>query len=541
MSSSLNEKFTINFGNTAYGELFDGRSELVKIVNDHIYIAGNYYQDISNIHPVLTYTPNKSNGFIMKMNLLGKPLWVKKIVADSLIMQHIAIVNESTDTYNEQYDGIYVVGNYINNTNIDINDIKLTASPTYYSSFVLKYDFNGNLGFVRKITANSRATPISSDISNNNIYSISLAANKYGIFIVIQRDNRYKVNIYNTITLTNQLIYSLTQLSPSTRTSAILGFDAYGNQLPNYNTIGYIDNTYNSNLIHLKLYNNNIYVIGMLKTKNTSEFTGITQGTQYIFTSKYDITGMLLWKKNIIGSSNNDNIILHLCVNNTGIYILGNYNGAIVSPPELTSFLIDQLPTKDTISFIICYNHEGIVMFGKILNNNIGDVDSILNSIYSDNFGIYLLGSCLSKTSNNILLNDYHKNFMTGVSSTKEILNLPQNTIPLAIIRYTNEGEFVSSNVVIDTPNLDYGFSLHIASGRIGVYYTTNIDLTGQSHTTPQTYFTLYDNNTLGTTIPPDDIMLVHYKQPIDSTFANLVNQYPYFMTKSRYALSRTE
>ena len=130
---------------------------------------------------------------------------------------------------------------------------------------------------------------------------------------------------------------------------------------------------------------------------------------------------------------------------------------------------------------------------------------------------------------------------MTGISSTKEILNLPQNTIPLTIIRYTNEGEFISSNVVIDTPNLDYGFSLNIANGRIGVYYTTNIDLTDPSQTTPQTYFTLYDNNTLGTTIPPDDLMLVHNRQVIDSTYANLVNQYPYFLSRTRYALSRTE
>ena len=65
--------------------------------------------------------------------------------------------------------------------------------------------------------------------------------------------------------------------------------------------------------------------------------------------------------------------------------------------------------------------------------------------------------------------------------------------------------------------------------------------MTGQSQVQPQSYFTLYGDTTLGTTIPPNDLMLIHNKQLIDSGYAGFENSYPYYLSKTRFALSRTE
>lgn len=524
-SSALNKKFTFEFGNDL-GSVYDARSNIVKIDGDYIYILNYYNQDLSNIHPSLTFTTGKKNGFLMKTDIVGKIIWVKKFVADVLILQELCIYNNYniyTNTYNE-YSGIYIIGKYINSTVINDNNLKLTASPTYTSGFLVKYDLDGNLLFVRKITS-----------TNNNASVISIDLNHHGIFISVERNSNAIVNICNTIGLTDSILFSLSALGSLYTSGAVLGFNSLGSSLSNYNTIinnSTVDSVY---IIHIKLYNNYIYIIGKNYTTNDAQFTGINAGTKYMFLRKYSMEGIGLWSKNIIGFPGNVNELYNLAVNNYGVYLVGTYNGAIISPPELSSLLIDTSPASDTIGFFIKYNHDGILQFAKRYNNPSNTMQSIFTTVYSDKFGIYLLGSSLSFNNSDVTIIDYSKDFMTGISSSKVVLQLTTNTIPAFILRYTNEGEIVSSNIIIDTPGIDYTTSINIGGGNMAILYNGNIN--GQS----KSYFTLFTDTTQGTTIPPNDIMLIHNKQLIDSGYAAFENSYPYYISKSRFALSRTE
>jgi hypothetical protein len=530
-SSALNDKFTFNFGN-ALPLFFDGRSEIVKIYGEYIYILNYYYQDLSHLHPSLTFTAGKTNGFLMKTDIVGKIIWVNKFVSGQLELKQLCIYNKfdnNTNTYNE-YSGIYIMGNYINSTSINDNSLKLTASPTSKSGFLVKYDFDGNLVFIRKITSTNQAIIISIDVNN------------YGIFTTIGRYSNLVVDVFDTINLTNVSVFSLSALSTSTfQSSAVLALNSSGAPLANYTIINNANISYTTTINNIKIYNKYIYIIGRNNTTNTSQFTGIPVGTRYQFIRKYTIEGILLWNKNIIGSPVNDNIANHLSVNDEGIYIVGIYNNSILSPPELSSFLIDSSSTQDAIGFFIKYSHDGLIQFAKRYNNPSNTMQGIFNTVYSDNFGIYLLGTCFSYNNSDANLIEYGKDFMTSISSSKVVLEMNANTTPLFLLRYSYDGQLISSNIVADTPNLDYGYSINIGGGNIGIIYTTNIDMTGQSQVQPQSYFTLYGDTTLGTTIPPNDLMLIHNKQLIDSGYAGFENSYPYYLSKTRFALSRTE
>ena len=232
--AKLNTSGNFLWANSFGGNFNDIGANIVTDYLNNVYISGGFnsasivFGNTSINNSSTNPLPNDYDIFIAKFNTSGNPLWAK------------SITNNFWSSYNslaaDKYGNVYLTGNFeessISFGNIQINNTSLIGSDF----FIVKYDNNGNILWVK------------SGGGNKWDYSNGISIDKSG-YIYIAGEFMSPVLSFGNITLINSGNYDV----------FVVGYDSSGNVASAKNAIGISDD--NCDGIATDFFGN-IYITG---------------------------------------------------------------------------------------------------------------------------------------------------------------------------------------------------------------------------------------------------------------------------------------
>lgn len=281
--------------------------------NTGLYITGYYNSDILKIYnsngTLNSTLPNSgfNDCFVIKYDFNGNILWKTRIIGTS---------NESGYSISANNNEIYVTGSYASNNLLFYNANNTQYGLTLSNSgkkdiFVVKYDTNGNVGWITRIGGPSYEE------------GYSIASDNTGIYITgYYTDNLF---VYNA----NGTQSNLSLINSGSNDCFIAKYDLNGNALWITRIAG--DNIDTGNCIAIDKNNGGFYITGFFDGSSTNIYNSDNSISKTIvnpniyrkvcFVVKYDINGKAILTTKILGEANGQSLL----INNNDIYVVGNY------------------------------------------------------------------------------------------------------------------------------------------------------------------------------------------------------------------------
>ncbi len=308
-----------------------GWDEVYSIFNDNtgsIYITG-LFNGTATFGDSLLSSNGNGDIFIAKFNDLNGTLkWARKAGGNELDVGF----SIKTDNFNN----VYVTGCF-KGTAYFGNDSLITNGD--YDIFIVKYDKNGNLIWLKQAGGSSFDVGISITTDKNNYIYVTGHLKDTAIF-----EN-------DTIT------------SNGDRDIFISKYDTSGNLiwLKHAGGIG-IDKSYSI----ITDNNNNVYVAGSFQDIVSFENETLTSNGNFdIFIIKYDYNGNFIWVKQAGGNESDE--AYYMTTNNTynyGIYITGLFKGTIILEND------SLISNGSTDIFVAKYDYNGNFIWAKQAGGN---------------------------------------------------------------------------------------------------------------------------------------------------------------------------
>jgi len=399
-----------------------------QLSNNNIYVVG-FYKSLTPVNLgngiTLPKTSDKFRAYyIIKYNNLNQALWAKSIYTEEIN----DIIPKFSQCITDSANNLLVVGTYNSTIPVQLgNEQTLSSTSGITSSFIIKYNSQGNVQWTNTILASSTSagTGITID-SKNNI----LVTGSYNSAIPVQLGNEQILS--STSNILNPFIIKYNSQGKVQWANTILASsESIG--------IGITTDSQN-NVLVTGSYNSTILVqLGNGKTLSS------TSDIESSFIVKYNSKGEVQWAKTIYVTSIGAGITTDSANN---VLVTGGYNS--------TSGIFS--------SFIIKYNSQGNIQWDK----------SILASIDSIGFGI------TTDTQNNVLVTgSYNSTISVQLGNGKTLSSTSGIKNPF-IIKYNSQGNVVWTRTIklITQTNIDniayFNNSLDIRTDSIN-----NIIITG--------------------------------------------------------------
>ena len=337
----------------------DGAGSICQDQNENIYVTGNvqgptaYFQSDS-------FSVNGFNDiFLAKYDANGNEIWVKHFGGSYDNMFNQKVENGQVVIYNPTTNSIYVVGIFIGSCTID--SITLTAfGASDQQIFIAKFDLNGNCVWAKSAG------------SAGDDYGISLTSSASGK-IFISGTTKYTAT-FDTISISNGGFLAM--------------YDDNGN-------CQWVKNIFNgtNNItgaagspMSLKIYNNDIFMVGQKSSDSVYVDTILFTGTNYYpdILARFDSLGNVKWAKQLGGPIA---YYGYLALDNIGnLYYGSQFSGGYAIFDTDTIF-----STGTTDFFFVKYDQNGNFQWVRQCNATINA--RAIGSSSDANGNVYLTGS----------------------------------------------------------------------------------------------------------------------------------------------------
>ena len=340
----------------AGGTTSDGANSVTVDASGNIYIAGFFNSPTISFGSISLTNSGNYNFFVAKYDANGNIIWARNAGGTSDNCANAVAVDNSGN--------VYVTGYFANNSTMIFGTTTLTRLG-YCSIFTVKYNASGTVLWAKKAggSGDDESTSIAVDVSGN-IY----LAGYFGSPSIS----------FGLTTLTNS------STSGSTPDTYLAKYDLNGNVIWVKKANGLGEDRITSVALD---HSGNIYVSGNY-SENTLTFDSITlpgtAGYQYIFLTKYDATGNVLWAKSA-GETSLCNAISIVLDTNGNIFESGSFSG--------NNFTIDTTILANVGGvdiYLAKYDDTGNLLWAKSAGGSGNDWEVGLGIDVSDN--AYLAG-----------------------------------------------------------------------------------------------------------------------------------------------------
>ena len=391
--------------------------------------------------PIVPLTNLGSNdGFVVKYDSAGTPLWVRKVSGTG--------EDRSISVSVDSSGNVVVVGRYSSNpVTIFAADgatmFTTLANTGGYDAFVVKYNSAGTPQWVRIIggTGDQDTLSISIDLTGN---------------IIVLGYYWSPVNIYNTDGTT------FTTLANAGSSDAfVVKYDSSGTPLW-ARRIGGTGGDYGNsvstdssgNIVVAGVYDSSPLTI--FAANGSTAFTLTNAGSQDVFVVKYDSAGTPQWARRMGGTGANDQATSVSTDSSGNIVVCGSYNSnplTIFAANGATAFTLTNSGGLD--AFVVKYDSDGTPQWARRMGGT-GDNDTA-NSVSTDSSGnIVLIGQYASSP-----LNIFAANGATAFTLTNA------GILDVFVVKYDSDGTPQWARRLGGTSN-EFGYSVSTdSSGNI--------------------------------------------------------------------------
>ncbi len=412
-------------GNVLWAKGYAGTALIHAVCTDpsgNLLITGSIFTDVTfgNYH---LYQGSMSNIFLVKIDPNGTVLWAFSFGSAQQDDGGNAI---KTDIYGN----ILLAGYFYNGIP------GLGSSSLHGNGFLIKYDPYGQVIWQKVIgDSGNRTTDVEVDI-NGNVY-----LSGYMIDPVFNVGNDQFTNT------------GLTDFF-------LIKYDSNGNQLWAKSADDNVSDSYGRSIVTDN--NGNCYLTGTFSGPNITlgTTTLMNNGTNAIYTAKYDPIGNVIWAKSAGGDSLHTSEDIDIDMNNN-LLIAGSYNSTIINFASYTLNHLDTIIGSYDI-FILKYDNLGNEIWAKDIQTNFLDNSRTLQPTISLdlNSNIFLTASfkvpTLTLGSNSLTNSGYMDLFIAkhdavlGKQEQSNIFNIKLAPNPFndkTILAFPNEQENTIVNI----------------------------------------------------------------------------------------------
>jgi 6-phosphogluconolactonase (cycloisomerase 2 family) len=406
----------------------------------------------------LIFTGTGGDGFVVKYNSTGTPLWSRRI-GGTLLDVAQSVSTDST--------GNVIVAGWYSSSPLNIYAADgTTVSFTLTNSgstdaFIVKYDSSGTPVWVRKLAANvdDRVLSVITDLSGNVIVAGWFSSNTLNIYAA----NGTTVSF----TLTNSAFGGIPD-------GFVVKYDSSGTPLWVRKIGGTGGEQPNSVSVDSS---GNVIVVGYFGSDplniyaangTTVSFTLTNSGNGEAFVVKYDPNGTALWASKIGGSTGSDTA-LSVSIDSSGnIIFVGRYNSTSINTGPIT---FTNSGSDDAL--VVKYDPNGTALWARRIGGTLSDIG---NSVSTDSSENVIVAGQYNSNPLNIYAAD-------GTTVSFTLTN--SGSTDAFIVKYDSSGTPVWVRKLGGTANNDIAWSVSVDS-------SGNIVVAGQYTSSP---FNIYGAN----------------------------------------------
>ncbi|MCX6209796.1 MAG: SBBP repeat-containing protein, partial [Bacteroidetes bacterium] len=349
LTLAIDNTICFNWATKFSGKYDDRGLAMATDASSNIITVGNFVDTTNfygtNGNAVTLNTPNgiRTNGYIAKHDKDGNLLWVKNIYSSSVSMAKKLILDASNN--------IYVCGIFSGTVDLDPSPstYNLTIAGGSYSTYIAKYDANGNFLWAKMLGGNNYTEILSIRLDDNN--NLLLGGNFLGT----------------------------TDLDPGAATNNVTSqgdYDMFLVKLDNNGNFVWaktIGNTGTDYITGISVdANNNVIATGYFNgtvdfdPSSSSTFNLTATNTQQdLFILKLNASGNFVFAKQIGGAGYDEVNGISLDANNN-IYIAGDFDGTADFDPSAST---NSLTSSNGASFVAKYTSNGNFVWVKKFEN----------------------------------------------------------------------------------------------------------------------------------------------------------------------------
>jgi hypothetical protein len=334
-------------------------SSVTTDANGNIYLVGAFNsQTVVFDSYTLTNSGGGLNPFLAKYNPSGNVIWARRAAGST----DDPYFNYSGNQVRvDGMDNVLTVGSFTS-TNIIFGSYTLSSSGSYYTSYLSKYDSNGNVLWA-------------ASSSSGNVNAISVSSDAAGGIYV----GGYLMSptaVFGSFTLTN----------PGTYAPFLVKYDINGNVLWARTTNG---STYAGGLAtHVDL-SGDIYLGGFYGGTSvafgTNTLVNPANGAFCGFLTKYNALGNVVWAKTCAWSPSGGSLVYSICSDVNSLYLSGECGNSVV----IDSYTLNLSGNPPDPMFISKCDFNGLASNATIASSG-GDDSNII--CVDQNCNVYVSG-----------------------------------------------------------------------------------------------------------------------------------------------------